>query len=63
MTSRLPVFAHLKASMVMNSGEETPAEQFDQSLVRFTTPDEHSGANAVASGVLDRHSMSHVFRG
>ncbi|HUD65910.1 MAG TPA: hypothetical protein VMQ17_15075 [Candidatus Sulfotelmatobacter sp.] len=45
----------------MNSREKTPAEQLDQSLVRFTTPDKHSGANAVASGVLDRHSMSHVF--
>src|ERR1700756_48008 len=32
------VFTDLKPSMVMNSREKTPAEQLDQSLVRFTTP-------------------------
>src|SRR5689334_23127543 len=55
------VLAHLKPSMVMNSGEKTPSQQLDQSLVRFTTPDKHSRATAVASGVSDRHPMSHVF--
>jgi hypothetical protein len=55
-------FAHLKPSMVMHSGKEASSEQLDQSLVRFTTPDKHSGADAIAAGLTDGNSMSHVFR-
>src|SRR5215472_5420481 len=55
------VLAYLKASMVMNPRKKPPPEQLHQSLVRFTTPDKHSQANAVAGGVSDRHSMSHIF--
>ena len=53
---------YLKASMVMHTGEKASSEQLDQSLVRFTTPDKNSGADAIATGVSDRYSMSHVFR-
>jgi len=55
------VFAHMKPSMVMNSRKKASAEQLDQSLVRFTSPDKHSGAHAIATGVSDRYSMSHIF--
>ncbi len=41
--------------------EETATEQLDQSSGPFSTPDEYSGTKAVGRGVLDRHSMSHVF--
>jgi hypothetical protein len=54
-------FGHLKLSMAMHSGEKAPSEQFDQSLVCLTTPDEYSGAYAIGTGILDRYSMSHVF--
>jgi hypothetical protein len=54
-------FAHLKPSMVVHSWEKASSEQLNQSLVSFTTPDKHSGAVAIATGVSDRYSMSHVF--
>jgi hypothetical protein len=47
--------------MVMHSGKEAPSEEFDESLVRFTTPDKYAGADSVAGGVPDGDSMSHVF--
>ena len=45
----------------MNPREKAPAQQLDQSPVGFTTPDKHARANAIASGVFDGHSMSHIF--
>ena len=47
--------------MVMDSGKKPSAEQLDQSLVCFTTPDEHAGAHAIAIRELDGDSMRHVF--
>src|SRR3984893_6256445 len=47
--------------MVVPARKQTSAEQLDQSLVRFTTPNEHAGAHAIAIRELDGDSMSHVF--
>jgi hypothetical protein len=54
-------FGHLKPSMAMHSGKKASSEQLNQFLVRFATPDKHSGAHTVSTGVSDRYAMSHVF--
>src|SRR5215467_10005017 len=60
-SKRIVVFAHPKASVVMHTREETPAEQLNHSLVGLPPPDENTGTHTVVRGVQYRYSMCHVF--
>ena len=46
----------------MHSREKASPKQLDQSLIRFTTPNKHTGADAFATGISDRYSMRPCFR-